>query len=270
MRTAIIAPTRLLSRYATTGYHLVLAHRAAVDADYLKFYTIRRRDYCDFVILDNAAHEYGEARVDVMESMIDAIRPSEVVLPDRLFQAHDTVELTKSFLGWCRNRYGQQLPFSTMAVPQGTTWDEWVDCCSRLLGLGVSTIGISKDYESWAGGYGLVALVAVVRALALREPLDSIHLLGWGRRLRQLKDLAAMSAISYPKIRGVDSGKPLVYSAMHLDLADLLSRTDHTAADYPRRPGGFFDWDDGDVPEPLADDNIREFRRLARDLPATE
>jgi hypothetical protein len=257
VHAAIIAPSQLLPKYAVTGYHLALCHLVDSDSVYGAFY-VEAAARGDFIILDNSAHELGEGLTSAMERASDLIQPTEVVLPDRLFNAEDTVDFARDQIG----------DFSTLAprvmgVPQGTTIPEWNACCAELISLGVDTIGISKDYENWEGG--LIDRVRSVWELSLRTwnpKISAIHMLGWGRQLWQLGQLTNLQAKGPIPIRGVDSGKPLVYAWGGIDLSQ------NGTPKYPKRVPHFFDLGEDDIPMNLALKNVNQFRTVAGDVPS--
>ncbi len=255
MQTAIIAPTALLEKYATTGYHLCLCHRILKDDRYADFY---HSSPADFLILDNSAHELGVGGMLMdMARATKLVNPDEVVLPDRLFFADDTVKYATESYKDFRN-----LAPRVMGVPHGTTPSEWDWCCARLIDLGVDTIGISKDYEGWKGGLsGLVETVRELYQQIWKPKLTAIHMLGWGRKLWQLNHLRQIQKVegSPIQIRGIDSGKPLVYAAAGIDLGDGTQP-------YPGRLEHFFDMTDDDISIELALKNINAFRDAAGDL----
>lgn len=248
VKTAIICPTPLLSQYAQTPdrYHLILSKLVLENREYAHYYRSRAVEG-DFVILDNMAHEEKVGMSTA--SLIEAWRLTlshEIVLPDRLFFGEDTVELSTA----ARADLSRDLPpeVKFMAVPQGRTLQEWGDCARALLDLGISTIGISKDYEVWPGG--LLQLVKLVR---LFDGEVDIHLLGWGRDMAQLNKIAESTF----KVRGVDSAKPLVYALSG-------TRLDGSAHKYPGRHPEFFYVDT--IPDDIARANIAFFRSAAHSL----
>lgn len=250
MKVAIIAPSYLLRRYAVTEYHLCLCHRILSDEIYASFYS---QDARGFVILDNSAHELGVGGMLMdMQRAAELVHPEEVVLPDRLFFAEDTVKYSSEAIEGFR-----KLSPRVMGVPQGTTEKEWDWCCTELIGMGVDTIGISKDYEGWEGG--LPQRVEVVRNIARRSwhpRVSAIHMLGWGRQLWQLNHLQEIEGDHTLPIRGVDSAKPLVFAAAGVDLKNNNVK-------YPGRLENFFDLTD--IPEELSLSNINCFRQAAGD-----
>jgi len=158
-RVAVIAPTSLLdwvrSQFQLT-FHLVLTKRCLEDAIYMDFYR-RCRLEGDFLILDNSAAEdktavEGSSMMDIAEEL----RPDIVVAPDVIYTKTETLARTGSFLA----KYKSDLDVSgikVMAVPQGTTSEEWYNCYeafnadSRIDWLGISmfyTPKFSKRLEA--------------------------------------------------------------------------------------------------------------------------
>ena len=252
VKIAVIPPTSLLESYGVLGdkYHLCLSHEVLTNVGYAEFYQRRRREG-DFVILDNSAHEQLEGQsLDQLVRAAKYVGPSEIVLPDRLFFGDDTIERsTEAF-----ERLREEFPTTRlMGVPQGRTVKEWLVCLDAFLDLGVDTIGISKDYEVWPDGLG--ALVELVRGAGEQD----IHLLGWGRELWQLRELANL-------VRGVDSAKPVVYALHGVELPDVISPA--STPKYPRRQNDFFAGPaNGEYPlefHRIARANIAAFRREAQ------
>ncbi len=244
MKTAIITPTPLLEKYGNGGddYHLILSHLVHESDTYATYYSSRSREG-DWVILDNSAHEFGAG--ETSERLLRAIertRPSEVVLPDRLFFGGDTVDDSRE----AASRILHDFPdLKLMGCPQGRTLSEWLECLFGLIKIGVYSIGISKDYETWRGG--LPQLVSIVSKIVPNHP---IHLLGWGRQWEDLRTLAKMP------VRGIDSAKPLVYAYAGISLADVQS-----VPTYPRRPRNFFDL--AELDHDITSNNVAFFRKWA-------
>lgn len=254
MKTAIIAPDKLLGEYATTDYHLTLIAELMKRDEYHHFYITRPPQH--FIIIDNSAHEFGSSRhAEKMIEMAAEISANEVVLPERMFWGEDTIDMASKFMPVFRD---ELLPGTTiMGVPQGRTIEEWDWCCTEHLRMGVDTIGISKDFEVWPGG--LVGRVQTVRQLARRAKTKvEIHLLGWGRNLWELTYLHEIERHAWAPIRGIDSAKPLVYAAAGLWLPMDF---EGPYPEYPRRPDDFFQLETIDWP--CATNNIASYLRSA-------
>jgi hypothetical protein len=255
LKAAIIAPVALLEKYAYTDYHLTLVDLLLNEPAYYDFY--RSRSFAgDFVIIDNSAHEFGTSQHE--ETMIDLakqLHAHEVVLPERMFWGKDTIEMAKEIYPL----YREKLPHTKIAgVPQGRTIEEWDWCCLQHLKMGVDTIGISKDFEVWPGG--LAARLVTVRMLCrqAQRAFVEVHMLGWGRNLCELHEIASIAEHRIAPVRGVDSAKPLVFAA-----ADITLPIDFWACgnlpEYPRRPSNFFDLNDTEINEEAAHTNILSF-----------
>lgn len=258
MKHAIIAPVHFLPELsALSDYHLVLCHDMQKYPYYREFYA-RKRQQGDFIILDNSAHELGEGEtLAMLVEAIKCIQPQEVVLPDRLFFGDDTLEGSLEAAKALRKLYGTNI--SLMGVPQGRTVFEWDKCCEALIrDVQVDTIGISKDYEVWAGG--IKSRVERTHSLARlwENHRTNIHLLGWGRKMTAIGELALTNEKKYEnRIRGVDSAKPIVYASWGIELNKSLVGVPA----YPRRVKGYMELTDLDLV--MARHNIDVFQAWA-------
>lgn len=236
MKTALITPVPHLVGLADLPgdhYHLVLSHIALRSEEYARFYRSLPPEH--FVILDNSAHERG--RGDPTPDLIEAwsrVMADEIVLPDRLFFGGDTVQRSRQALDVLQGRLPAGCRY--MVVPQGRRLEEWEVCLDQLLDLNPDTVGISKDYEVWDGGLpGLVELVQSRLETLDREVL--IHLLGWGRKPLQVRQIAR----TLPKgIRGIDTAKPIIYAAHGILLPDPDDIPGWDSLSYPGRVDNFF------------------------------
>lgn len=246
MKASIIPPAALIRELAElSDYHLILCHNVLNSELYADSYR-ELSDRGDFIILDNSAHEnrIGETARQLRRAA-DIIHPSEVVLPDKLFDGRTTVDLSEEAYLDLRTLY---LPL--MGVPQGHSFDEWKWCLGRLIPL-VDTIGISKDFEIWSGG--LTRLVETVEETARRD--QKIHLLGWGRQLGWVQSIQG-----HDKIRGIDSAKPIVYAYYSTDLRNFDLSNEPPR--YPSRPVNYFDLTPSDFDMELVCSNTRVFQNL--------
>lgn len=113
-----IGPGSMLNRYATASHtHLVLPH--VLNADYLEFYT-RKRKEGDILIMDNGVYEGAFDHPQFMEA-VDYFRPQIAVLPDALMEdGEKTFEMAHAFL----QSYAHYFPATKwMYVPQSTPGD---------------------------------------------------------------------------------------------------------------------------------------------------
>lgn len=208
MKAAVIAPTGLLKKYCTTGYHLALAHLMD-DKEYVSFY----RDAAErgeHVILDNSVIELGEP-VDApwLLTACKRFKPTELVLADFPRQMDKTVEWATNFAPMFKQTFPE---LKLMAVPQWThpgNAEQWMECHFRLADIeDVDTIGIPKFTKELrpqicAMLHDYMVSYDIRPSGQDREPPE-YHLLGtWGNPI-EIVELA-----KYDWIRGVDSKIPV-------------------------------------------------------------
>lgn len=148
MRFFVIPPLSHLElmEEGTAGY-FVLAHLYAKDPryrDFLKFEKQRSK----FVLLDNGAAENSLVTEEVLIRVVKELNPDEVIAPDVLFDASQTMYNLQSFVEAMQR---ENLSSNILFCPQGRTKQEWIQCYK--FGLNhpeVSTIGLSKIAVPWA------------------------------------------------------------------------------------------------------------------------
>ncbi len=114
MQVALIYPPALLKRYgATTKYHLVLPHLYQ-EKRYKDFYQ-KRSNEGDFIILDNGAAEGLEFGSKHLYTIAKGLGAHEIVIPDTLGDANDTIAKGLAFSRYTRDGYRY------MMVAQGST-----------------------------------------------------------------------------------------------------------------------------------------------------
>jgi hypothetical protein len=197
------------------------------------------------------------------------IYAQEVVVPDVLFDCEGTIE---ACLGahetWYESHYSgmQDLDPSLMYVPQGKNVDEWYECfislvrihnfCAKRHNLRRDfVLGLSKDYEVWPGGLKELIeryILPVKKELSNRGVRMHLHMLGWGRDLWKLNEIAR----DHPWIRSTDSAKPFVYAS-----AGIKLKPPHVP-EYPKRPRAYFSLKELD--EKVCTHNVRMFVRAAK------
>lgn len=251
MKTALIPPIPELSVFGVGDFHLILTHLLDTPQYWAHYYN-QRNEHGSYLVLDNSAHEHGEGEdaLAVMNWAWD-LQVQEVVVPDHLADAASTVEKAIQahevwFEGSKLSPLAELNP-NLMYVPQGQNSDEWVDCLDQLIGIHLHTskrfpirrgfvIGISKDYETWDGGILKLLIEDVhprMRNLqAVKGVWPRVHLLGWGRQLWKLKEIAKYC----PWIRSTDSAKPFVYALSNKKLNPDAKRIPI----YPTRPDDYF------------------------------
>lgn len=261
MKTGLIPPIAELPTFGKNDFHLTLSH--IKDARYWSHYIAEKVDRA-YVVLDNGAHENkaGLAPGTLLHQAA-AIGANEMVAPDVLFKGEETVARTsKALTAWAtfhRDRFEDLNP-NIMLVPQGEDPQAWRTCFVSLITLydrfhardskafKPPVIGISKDYEMWEGG-----IPRLLKDVVIPSGLD-IHLLGWGRELWTLGEMAQR----WPQIRSTDSAKPFVYA---LNDIELNIRDD--VPPYPRRTSDYFASVFTESQRQIAQHNVAVFRALA-------
>lgn len=269
MKTSVLPPILHLDLIEGREYHLTLAHLCE-DERYAQFYR-RERSRGSYVILDNGAHEFqsGEGPKRLLQ-MAARINANEIVCPDFLFDADQTVSLARSSLPVFNDTSTLSTYFTkervqtfrVMLVPQGSNYFAWRRCLHHLLEIYYQqgfllppVIGLSKDYEMFEGG--LYRLINVDLIPLVREHSLDLHLLGWGRRMSELSVIAREFG---SWIRSVDSAKPVVFATAGIQIDDLFR-----APEYPTRPEGYFSMRLTSEQILLARQNMKVFDRAAQD-----
>jgi len=251
-KIANITPIPMLDEVLTEkdNFHLVLTNLILSDQKYLDFYR-NRIAQGDYVILDVPAFETSQptstTSVDAAAAML---MPSEVVLPDDITSAKNTIALAHQ----CKTLLERaSYPGKTMGVPHGTDYREYIDCAVELVeDVGVNVLGIVEEIPEL---YGYDRL-PMVQKLAARLPETEFHLLGIDDELKNFH------VPDHIPVRSIDTAKFVVYG---LNKIDVWPNHKHTPA-YPGRKtvggrAGYFFHNDLD-PEVLEciKGNIERFR----------
>lgn len=272
MKAAFIPPISALDRFGNGGFHLLLSH--LMETKHYREHYKRERKNGAYLVLDNSAHEH-KVGTDPDTLMLQAamLNAQEVVVPDALDNADDTIERAlQAHEAWHEGPYGaaHDLAPALMYVPQGATYEDWQFCLANLVRIHLFSakryhlrrdfvIGISKDYEVWDGG--LMRLldedVLPLRLDLFQQGIKmNVHMLGWGRDLWALEDIAA----KHKWIRSTDSAKPFVYALDYWNLGSYLERE---PPPYPKRPENYFRKRFNEEQEKLATFNAMVFRAMA-------
>lgn len=199
---APVVPPQALRKMGMMGYQcsylLVLAHDVVeqrqeweklIDEGFLSN---------TFIILDNSLVELGKpASTSMMSQAQDIIGANVAVLPDYLGDAKKTLRHSKRAAGnWAHDEYLQDIPY--MAVVQGETHDEALDCARSLLQLpNVQFLAVPRHMCVTLG-----SRVGITQDIS--ELVDNIHLLGFSDDL-----FDDMAAAHLPGVMGIDSAVPL-------------------------------------------------------------
>lgn len=154
MRLCVITPVSHLD-LATygSGIHMALTHLVNSNEDYANAYR-RFQAKNEYTILDNSAFEMEQQGKGLdPEPVLSAakqIGADEVIATDVLCDGPATVKATRNFIREYEKFFSEQIRLDQpipkiMAVPQGKTIEEWIDCYLQLLITPrVDVIGFSK------------------------------------------------------------------------------------------------------------------------------
>lgn len=144
-KVAEIVPTNCLNTIKDNPYHMCLANVSAKDPKYARFYGYCAGKHGNFVLMDNGAAEGDQLSIEELIIEYEKIKPSQVVLPDTLLDGRGTLHKSKAALETIKMYYDGNPPFTFMAVPQGKTLSEWIECAEEFVQwTDVKAIGISK------------------------------------------------------------------------------------------------------------------------------
>lgn len=212
MKVASIVPVEYLEYIVMDDYHMCLAQfwGRADMCDYYNFYRGQAMAG-SFVILDNGTAEGATTSVEKLISVAEAIRPSEVVIPDALQDADVTLQWAQQHIRKLR----AALPDTRlMGVAQGNTMEEWVCCAQALLEMGIDTLGVPKILVKMFGMNGrALALKALYKKAPKALEGKEIHLLGcWEDALEAKVVSNLVRQGELPAVRGIDSCLPYIHA----------------------------------------------------------
>ena len=260
MQFCVIAPVSHL--HLTTlgnGIHMALTHLVHQSDDYTKFYQ-RMVSKNEYVILDNSAFEMEKQGKGLdPEPVLKAAKlvgAHEVIATDVLLNGQGTIDSTRAFIKEYVKFFGEEIRLGKpipkiMAVPQGNTIDEWIDCYTRLVHMQrVQVLGFSKisvpvsfggpNARKVSGGV-IQARLKLLAHLADSKLLPSqigqtgnapcIHLLGgddWsGYELDQVSQ-------KYSKdVRSNDSSAPIWYGAQGVKFDSFTGKASQFVVEKP-------------------------------------
>lgn len=181
-KIAHIVPVSCLEKTANNQYHMCLAHLVKQSKEYASFYR-RMSDEGKFVLMDNGVAEGAQLSVSELVECYDAVHPTEVVLPDTLLDANDTLVKSATALVDINKYYDGKAPFTFMAVPQGADMAIWIKCMKEMLTWpGVNSIGVPKALfnitgNKWARYRAVEAVCDRLKSINYSS-VKEIHLLG--------------------------------------------------------------------------------------------
>lgn len=243
-KVAQIVPASCLQYIRDNHYHMCLAHlvheeMALPEAErvYTNFYAKKSAEG-KFVLMDNGAAENAQLGVAVLLETYKAVNPTEIVVPDTLCDAIDTLWKMDKFV----HNFKDTLPYRFMGVPQGNDLEEWKQCATTMLERfpQVQTIGISK-FLNIATGDPMVRMAAAQHvqkvALANGRTDIEIHLLGCDEGPGIVRAIRR----AVPLVRGCDSA-----------FAYIASLSGTIIGPETKRPVGEIDFLHGPITESLS------------------
>ena len=219
-----ITSTPHLDAYASLGNRqLSLAHMLLKDDTYAQYYTNTQK----YTIMDNSAFEFEQEGRGVPQDMVlkaaELSRPDEMCAIDILFNGPDTVDSVKDFCNFIKKK-NEWLYDDTnfMAIPQGRTESEWLDCYESLVTMDeIDVIGLSKLSvpESFYGNHkdngncteGRIKCIDFLVEHKMTPNMfgKKTHLLGSDNE--GIKELSYYYDKEYSWIRSNDTSMPFVY-----------------------------------------------------------
>jgi len=227
-----------------SSMHLLISQEVLKNRKYREKY-LERSLKGDFIIMDNGAFEYGNAApLDEVIKAVELVHASEMVLPDCYLDGKVTIRRVvdalndledKSFRG-----HDFYCPKSLMAVPQGKTEREYMECFSKLLEVKeIDTIGFSygaigKTFEFWQLPQSLLrptVISYVNQHFNLLASGKSFHCLGIGGHPHEIEFLKLFGFI-----RSVDSSTAFKCAIKGIDIKETLP----AKFIVPERPEDYF------------------------------
>lgn len=242
-KIATTVPTAHLNELVNDRYFMALTHLAE-DPQYMAFFQARVAEG-KYVILDNSTVELGhpQERSLYLQTALE-MGVGEVLAPDWLYDAHRTLTELETFL---IAAYAAGYRGGVMAVPQGRSDVEWLDCAKQMLTYPIDALGVSRRYTQFAGLARHHAVLNLWEEIILSDRREvGIHLLGCAGR----PETDVAPNLMLPCVRGVDSSLPSVFSAAGLYIGHGVGR--------PPTPIDFGDHYDAK----LLRENIRRWKQL--------
>jgi hypothetical protein len=201
MKIAIILPDPKVAKTLRLSFHFLLASR--ITNDIFRWYAYVA-SLGDFIIVDNGAPEGELVSKGTLISAANAVRASEVILPDVLRDMEQTIELSTN-----KSLLNDVKPSRRFVVPQGSNWEEWEECARVLIReCRPATVGVPKWTQELPGG----RVHGVKFLLRLKKPFN-IHLLGMARPPRE-----EFAELKIDGVRSIDTALPIALSQHDLIL----------------------------------------------------
>lgn len=199
-KIAHIVPVSHLADTTENQYHMCLAHLTE-DQQYRQHFQLMV-EQGKFVLMDNGAAEGCQLNPQQLLDVCQQINPTEIVLPDTLYDPANTIQKSRTFLTLLEQSGSKH---KTMAVPQGSTLEEWTACAQIFLtDRRINSIGISKFLNIVTGDryVRFRACQNLAQLIAQYDRYDiEVHLLGCDEGPLIVK----ICWEAFPFVRGCDS-----------------------------------------------------------------
>lgn len=234
MNVALIYPPAFLKRWGQrTQYHLILPHLCH-QKRYQDFYLARSKE-SDYVILDNGAAEDVTFGPKHLLTLADLVEADEIVVPDTLFDAEETIAKAMAFSRYAIPELEQSgKPVKYMGVLQGTNLQEVMKCLVAFTEMPalsyITTIGIPRLLvrNEETDKYIRVSIAEYVESQNLHLSYE-FHALGSTPYLQEVKMLSM-----YKSIRGIDTSVPVSMGLNGLDIRETTARRHENYFDLSR------------------------------------
>jgi len=205
MEIATILPTKYLGMREDGQYNMCLAHLMNRPA-YRDFFREQSRKGF-FVLMDNGVVETDEPlKMEELIEIAEDIGATEMVLPDAIRDKELTLERGREAMDVFFKDDILRQDIRLMAVPQGSTKEEWRECVLEMLEWPVASIGISR----FVNKYYPHRLEALLDVPELIDSDKEIHLLGCAGDPKEMFEIS--EGMPKCRIRGVDSGIAAIYT----------------------------------------------------------
>ena len=240
MKLATILPTKYLYLEDGADYHLCLAHQLKKDPKYAEFFKLQAARGA-FVIMDNGVVETGvPLEIQELKGLTERIGCNEMVMPDYIYNATETIRLSKYAVSYMRLTSPNMRLF---VVPQGSSPLAWESCVMEMLSWEIDTIGISRFVVPRVYNSRLEALR---RVPCLMQSDKEIHLLGCPEDPAEIAQIEE----AFPgRIRGVDSG-----------IAAIYAQDGIVVCNWDSKPDRVIDLDNQEMSTEILKRNIREWK----------
>lgn len=223
LKVAHIVPLSLLEMTSKHQYHMCLAHLVKESEEYASFYR-RMSDEGKYVLMDNGAAENAQLTLEELIECYKKVNPTEIVLPDTLCNGDETILKTKNALKrLTRKCKGEGLNYKFMAVPQGRTLEEWLNCarvlleCEQITSLGISKFLTIETKDPTIRYRAVEALNALCKAM---DRHVEIHLLGCDSGPVEVARIREV----FSNVRGCDTALSFIYAKAGIEITSTTTR----------------------------------------------